>query len=125
LIQKEDLLQLQDITRSMLISEHLLRYAVDLVTATRPGGKKEYEEVTNNIQYGAGPRASIQLILAAKARALLNGRLCAAAEDLRASANSILRHRLKLNFTAQAEGLTTEDVIKQLIKAVPEPEKKS
>jgi len=124
LIQKEDLLQLQEITLSMLISEHLLRYAVDIVTATRPGGKKEFEEVTNHIQYGAGPRASIQLILAAKARALLNGRLCAAAEDLRVTANSVLRHRIKLNFTAQAEGLTTEDVIKQLLKAVPEPKKK-
>jgi MoxR-like ATPase len=123
IIEKEDLLQLQTMTRAMLVSEPVLWYAVDLVTATRPGKTNNYDVAKEWIRWGAGPRASINLILAAKAHALLNGRLCASMDDVRAVAPSVLRHRIRINFSAEAEGISSNEVISRLIKEVPEPKK--
>ncbi len=125
LISREDILSLQSMVRSMLISESVLRYAVDLVVATRPGKENPYPFIKEWIEWGAGPRATLNIILAAKARALLKGRYCVSAEDVRAVAQSVLRHRIKVNFSAEAENMTSMDVIQKLLESVPEQKKRA
>lgn len=122
-IAVEELLGLQDMVRGMLISDALVRYAVDLVFATRPGKDNKYPFVSQWVEWGAGPRATLNLVLAAKARALLKGRFCVAAEDLKAVAVSVLRHRIKMNFSAEAEGMKSHDLVSKILAAVPEQSK--
>ncbi len=105
---KESIQYLQQVTRQMPIARDLKAYAVKIVTDTRT--KK------NLIEYGASPRASIGLILAAKAMALIEGRKYVSKKDIDTMAYPILRHRIILNFEAQRNNLTTDDVIKQLLK---------
>lgn len=123
-ISREDILTLQSMVRGMLISESVLRYAVDLVVATRPQKNNTYSFIKDWVEWGAGPRATLNLILAAKARALLKGRFCVATEDIKAVAPAVLRHRIKVNFSAEAEGIKTLDVIQKLLESVPELKKK-
>ena len=107
IINKQHLLSLQHLARQVPISHELKRKVVNLITSTRT--KKEF------IQYGASPRATIGLILAAKARALTQGRNHVAAEDIHEMAYPVLRHRIILNFEAERQGLTTDDAIKHLL----------
>jgi len=123
-ISKEDILNLQSMVRGMLISDSVLKYAVDLSVATRPLKENPYQFVREWVEWGGGPRATLNLVLAAKARALLKGNYCVSCEDVRAIAPSVLRHRLKVNFTAEAEGIKTIDVINRLLAEVPEQKKK-
>jgi MoxR-like ATPase len=118
-ISIDEILSLQNMVRSMLISESVLKYAVDLTTATRPGPDNRYDFVRQWVEWGAGPRATLNLILAAKARALLKGRFCVSTDDIRAVAPAVLRHRLKINFSAQAENISSLQVIRKLLEAVP------
>ena len=104
------LLALQKFTRQVPIANDLTKYVVKLVSTTRT--MKDF------LEYGASPRASIGLILAAKARALLHGRTHVSQEDIDAMAFPILRHRLILNFEAERKGMTSDDVIKELLKKV-------
>lgn len=104
------LLALQKFTRQVPIANDLTKYVVKLVASTRTA--KEY------LEYGASPRASIGLILASKARALLHGRTHVSQEDIEAMAYPILRHRLILNFEAERKGMTTDDVVKEVLKKV-------
>ena len=106
--------------REVPISEALLDYAVRLVRATRPADSPLHE-VKDWVRWGAGPRAGQGLVLAAKARALLNGRLAVMLEDLRAIAPPVLRHRILLNFRAEGDGITTDQVIRALLDRVPPP----
>jgi MoxR-like ATPase len=119
-IGADEISSLQSMVRGMLISDSLMRYAVDLTTATRPGPGNPYPFVSKWVEWGAGPRATLYLVLAAKARALLKGRYCVSIEDLRASALPVLRHRVKMNFSAEAEAMRSADVIRKIIEAVPE-----
>ena len=105
------------------VADHLLHYATRLVRATRPKQANAPSVTQDWITYGAGPRASIYLIVAAKARAVLRGRYHVSVEDIQAVALPILRHRIILNFAAHSEGLTTDDVIKQLLEIVHEDER--
>lgn len=123
-ISQSDMTGLQSMVRAVLIAEPVLRYAVDLVVGTRPRPQHPFEFVTKWVSTGAGPRATLNLILAAKARALLKGRFCATSEDIRAVAASVLRHRIKLNFTAQAEDIKPQEVIGRLLAQVPDPRTK-
>jgi MoxR-like ATPase len=116
----EDLLLAQRLVREVPISEPLLDYATRLVRATRPGGS-EVRAVADWVRWGAGPRAGQGLVLAAKARALFQGRLAVTLTDLRAVAPPVLRHRILLNFRAEGEGVTTDRVIEALLAGVPEP----
>lgn len=120
IITKEDILSLQQMVRGMLISDSLLKYAVDIVVATRPRENHSIPYIAQWVEWGAGPRASLNLILAAKARALLKGRFCVASEDIRAVAPSVLRHRIKLNFSAEAEGIQSAKVIQKILEEIPE-----
>ncbi len=107
-INQSQLLKLQQLTRQVPIANDIKRYAVDLVARTRK--KKEL------IEYGASPRASIGLVLASKASALLNGRLHVSKDDINAMALPILRHRIILNFEAERNNMAEDDVIRQMIK---------
>ena len=123
-VTQEDILSLQTLVRGMLISDSLLHYAVDIAAATRLTPENPYSFVKQWIAWGAGPRATLSLVLAAKARALLKGRYCVATEDIRAVAPSILRHRIKLNFSAEAENIKPADLIHRILEAVPEQRKR-
>ena len=108
LLSSESILLLQKLTRQVPIANDIKRYAVDLVMKTRKS--------PDLIEYGASPRASIGLVLAAKARALMDGRKFVSVEDIRAVALPVLRHRIVLSFQAERAGKTTDDVIKELVK---------
>ncbi|MHC4563401.1 MAG: AAA family ATPase [Planctomycetota bacterium] len=116
-----DIVALQKIVRRMPASQHVVDYAVDLTRASRPGDPTSPDFVRNYLTWGAGPRAAQYLVLAAKSLALLNGRYNVAAEDIRASAKCVMRHRIFTNFTADAEGVMPDQIIERLAEAVPEP----
>jgi len=117
----EDILAMQRVVRRIPVSEHVVDYAVNIVRASRPGDASAPDFIRNYLTWGAGPRAAQYLILGAKSRALLAGRMQVACEDVRALAEPVLRHRLFTNFNADAEGVTPAGIIDRLIKAVPEP----
>ncbi len=124
IISREDILNLQNMVRGMLISDTVLRYVVDIVTATRPRKDHPLVFVKDWVEWGAGPRASLSLVLASKARALLKGRLCVSAEDVRAVAPSVLRHRIKVNFSADAENITSLQIVQKILESVSEQKKR-
>ncbi len=119
-ITAEDILSLQKIVRDVTISEPLLRYAAQLVRATRPA-TSTVPFVKEWVGWGAGPRAGQAMILTAKARALLNGRFAVTLDDIRAMAFPVLRHRVIVNFKAEAEAVTSDAITKELIGKLPEP----
>jgi MoxR-like ATPase len=116
------ILELQDIVRRVPVSERVIRYAVAIAEATRPNREKSPAFINDFITWGAGPRAGQYLILGGKARAVLQGRYYVACEDVRALAYGVLRHRILLNFNAEAEGVTPDTVIDRILKTVPEPQ---
>ncbi|HMM26173.1 MAG TPA: MoxR family ATPase, partial [Pseudoxanthomonas mexicana] len=111
-------LAVQKHVRDVHVSEDLLRWITKLVRASRPGDGVP-DEVRKYVRWGAGPRAGQSLVLAAKARALLHGRLAATREDIVALAKPVMRHRLLLSFAAEAEQVSADDVIAALLRAVP------
>ena len=117
-IPGEKILQMQDLVRRVPASSHVIGYAVKLVRSSRPKGPGALAFAADWVEWGAGPRASQHLILAAKARAILNGRYVASVEDVKAVVPSILRHRIITNFKAQAEGITSLDIIDRLLREI-------
>jgi len=111
----------QDIVRQVVVADHVFGYAADMVRATRPKEPAVPKFLPELVAWGAGPRASQDLILAAKARAVLNGRFHATTEDIRTVALPILRHRIITTFHADAEGITPDAIIARLLEAVPNP----
>ncbi|WP_020653594.1 AAA family ATPase [Massilia niastensis] len=109
----ETLLRLQQLVRDIEIGEHLLRYATRLVRATRPS-ETTVAAVRQHIGWGAGPRAGQALVLAAKARALMQGRLAVTREDIGAMLQPVLAHRVLRNFEAEADGIAIADVLQSL-----------
>jgi MoxR-like ATPase len=114
-------LQLQTIVRQMPVSEHVVTYATRLVRASRPRSPNAPKFIGDWVSWGAGPRAGQYLILGAKARAILDGRLNVSCDDVRAMVAPVLRHRIFTNFNADAEGVTVEDIVTRLLETVPEP----
>ena len=110
------ILELQDLVRRVPVSDEVVRFAVDLVRKTRPDGTSAPDYVKEYIGWGAGPRASQYLVIGGKARAILDGRLTVSSEDVKALAAPILRHRLLTNFQAEAQGLTTDDIVRRLVE---------
>ncbi len=121
----EQILELQEVVRQVAVADHVFAYAADLVRATRPREQGVPKFVPELLSWGAGPRACQYLILGGKSRALLRGRLHVTTEDIRAVAAPVLRHRLVTTFHADAEGITTDDVIKKLIDTVPLPQEEA
>jgi MoxR-like ATPase len=124
-LSAEKILQLQEVVRQIVVAEHVFTYAADLVRATRPRDGAVPKFISEMVSWGAGPRASQYLILGGKARAILNGRLHVTTEDIREVAYPVLRHRLVTTFNADAEGVTTDDIITRLIKTVPLPQEQA
>jgi MoxR-like ATPase len=115
----DDILRLQHLVRRVPVADHLFDYAKRITRMTRPNTPEAVDFVNKWLTWGAGPRASLNLILAAKAHALLRGRHHVAADDIAAVAAPILRHRLILNFTAQSEGIAPDDVVRRILQAIP------
>lgn len=111
----EEILYFQDLVRRVPVPENVLEYAVKLVQRTRPGTPGASAEATQFLAYGAGPRASQYLVLGAKCHALINGKYSPDIEDVKAMALPVLRHRILRNYKAEAEGVTQESLIKQLL----------
>ncbi len=107
-LRKETLIALQDLTRQVPVANDIKRYALDLIVSTRNNKKL--------IEYGASPRASINILLASKARALLNNRKFVSKDDIKAMAFPVLRHRIIISFEAERQGMDEDAVIKELLK---------
>ncbi len=117
-IRADKILRLQELVRRVPASSHVIRYAVKLVRASRPQEAEALPFIKEWTEWGAGPRASQYFVLAAKARAVMDGRYVASTEDIRAVVPSILRHRIITNFKAQAEGISSLDVTDRLLQEV-------
>lgn len=116
----EELLRLQHLVRSVPVAAHVKDYAVRLLLATHPDQPKVISEVARYVRTGGSPRGAQALMLAAKIFALLDGRFAASIDDVRAAALPALRHRILLSFEGEAEGVKTDTLIQQIIKALPE-----
>lgn len=112
----EQIISLQQAVRSLPVSDHVLKFAVNLVRKSRPNTDDALNEIKQWVAWGAGPRASQYLILSAKARAALDGRLTPAEEDVKASAINVLQHRILPSFAAQAEGINSKQIINWLLE---------
>ena len=120
-VTASELVEFQKLVRKVPASDAVARYAVTLARTSRPSSKDAPDFVKKWVQYGASVRAAQYLILGGKARALMNGRYHVGFEDIRALAGPVLRHRIIMNFNAQSERMTTDQIIEQLIRAVPTP----
>jgi MoxR-like ATPase len=114
LFSSQEIIDFQQLIRRIPVADNVIEYAVSLVTKTRPNSPGAPELIKNYIDWGAGPRASQNLILAAKSNAALNGKFSPDIEDVQAVATGILRHRMIKNYKAEAEGLSIEEIIKSL-----------
>ena len=119
----EDVLRFHDLVRKVPVAEEMVRHAVRLAALSRPQQPGTPDFVNDWVSWGAGTRAAQFLVLGAKARALLRGRAHVSVEDLHALAVPVLRHRILLNYRAEAEGTRVDDVIQRLVAAVPAPGK--
>ncbi|MDD4016736.1 MAG: MoxR family ATPase [Kiritimatiellae bacterium] len=123
-ITREELIQLQTVVRKIPVSDHVIKYAVRLVRATRPHDEKTPDFIKKYVSNGAGPRAGQFLVLAAKARAVLEGRIHVSCSDVVKAAVPVLRHRILANFAADSEGITTTALVERLLKTIEQPDDK-
>ena len=117
-LSKTEILDLQETVRRVPVADPVLQYAVRLIRATRLDSDEAPAFVKESLAWGAGPRATQNLILGGKARALLKGRFYVSSEDIRAVAHPVLRHRLITNYSAEAEGITTDTLIDRLLETI-------
>jgi MoxR-like ATPase len=122
ILSSRAIVNLQKLVHSVAVSEYIVKYVARLVRATRPKDDTAPQFVKDLVDWGAGPRAGQNLINGGKALAAMDGRFSVAIDDIKRIAVPVLRHRLSTNFQAQAEGMTTEDVIQRLMKEIKEPE---
>lgn len=116
---QEEVLELQSWVRQVPVAEKVVGYAVRLARSTRPSQSEAPEFIRKQVKWGAGSRAAQALVLAGKARALLNGRYTVSVEDIRALALPVLRHRVIPNFHAEADGIRSDDIVRKLCQTVP------
>ena len=121
-LRGDEILRLQALVRQVPISDHVVRYALSLVRQTRVGSDGVPDFINDLVGWGAGPRAVQFLILGGKARALLEGRFHVQIEDIAALAPPVLRHRMVVNFAAESDGVTSDDVVQRIIDATPTTE---
>jgi MoxR-like ATPase len=121
ILSKHDVLRLQDVVRKVPVSPHVIRYAIRLVRATRPRDPSASDFIRQYVSMGAGPRAGQYLVLGAKARAVLEGRVHVSSRDIQQAAVPVLRHRIYTNFAADSEGVSSVDLVDRLLAAVEEP----
>jgi len=114
-ISAEEIMDFQHLVRRVPVTDHVIEYAVKLVHKTRPSSGLANKDTADYLEWGAGPRASQSLILAAKCNALLSGKYSPDIEDVKAVALPVLRHRIIRNFKAEAEGISVDDIIARLL----------
>ncbi|MCH8328666.1 MAG: AAA family ATPase, partial [Candidatus Marinimicrobia bacterium] len=117
-LTKEDILTFQQLVREVPVAENVANFAVDLVRRTRPGQNGQPDFINQWVEWGAGPRASQYLILGAKVKAALDGRSTPDIEDVTVLVKPVMRHRIITNFNAEAEGVSTDDILDQLIASM-------
>ncbi|WP_460168415.1 AAA family ATPase [Thermostilla marina] len=121
ILSAKSILNIQKLVGSVAVSKYVVQYVAALVRATRPKDPSAPELVRELVDWGAGPRAGQFLIQGGKALAAMDGRFAVSIEDVQRLAVPVLRHRIAANFQAQAEGMTTEDIIRRLVEIVPPP----
>jgi MoxR-like ATPase len=121
-LSAEEILRLQQLVRRVPVGESMIRYAMSFARRSRPASDGAPGFIKEAVAWGAGPRASQYLVLAAKARALLKGHPAVTGDDVREVALPVLRHRILPNFSAEAEGITSDDLVKRIIESVPRVE---
>ncbi len=119
-LHREEILQMQALVRQVPVARHVQDYGIRLVQATHPEGPDAPDVAKRFVRYGSSPRGAQALLLAAKIRALIDGRFAASVDDVRGAAHAALRHRVLLNFEGEAEGVKTDQVIDALLKSTPE-----
>ena len=124
-LSEQDILNLQDTVRRMPVADHVYVYAEKIARVTRPKSTEVLDFCKKWLSWGAGPRASINLIMAAKARAMLHGQCYVGCEDVAAVALPVMRHRIIPNFAAQSEGVTADDITRKILESLPKDEKLS
>jgi MoxR-like ATPase len=115
LFNASEILEIQHLVRRIPVPENVVSYTVNMVNSSRPGLENASEFIRQYVDWGAGPRASQNLVLAAKAHAAIKGKYSPDIEDVRAVAAGILRHRIIKNYKAEAEGISEEDIIRNLL----------
>jgi MoxR-like ATPase len=118
----EEVLRLQKIVRKVPIAESVVNYAVELSRNSRPEAPDAPKEIKDWVNWGAGPRASQYLVLGGKARAIMHGRYHVSYDDIRVVAKPVLRHRILTNFNAEADGITSLDIIDHLLETTKPPD---
>ena len=116
LMDADDILQLQEIVKRVPVGDHVIDFAADIARATRPNAGEAPEFVKEMVGWGAGPRAGIALVSAAKAHAVLRGRFHATTQDVAAVAHPVLRHRVLTTFNAEASGVTSDSIVEMLLE---------
>jgi MoxR-like ATPase len=119
-LDESHIAHIQQLVRALPVSDHVLTYARSLVRATRPHTEESHPAADKYLSFGAGPRASLGLMLAAKGHAVLNGQPYAGAHNVAAVALPVLRHRIAVNFAAQGEKVTSDDVVRTILEATPQ-----
>jgi MoxR-like ATPase len=122
-LDKATILEMQRVVRKVLVGRTVTAYAVQLARATRPGTDDAPDFVKKYLTWGAGPRACQAMLLGAKAHAMLDGRVHASTEDIRAVAKPVLRHRLATSFRAESDGVSADHVVEKLFEVIREPVK--
>ena len=114
-LSSEDLFAYQNLVRNVPVADNVIEYAVDFVNSTRSTKNGQAGPAKDWLEWGAGPRASMYLILAAKAKALLDGRTTPDISDVQQMLNPVLRHRIIPNFNAEADGITRDNILEKLL----------
>jgi MoxR-like ATPase len=114
-INSDQIIKFQDLIRKVPVAQNVIEFAVKIVGKTRPAAESSPQFVKNWINWGAGPRASQYLILAAKTRAIIQGRFSPNIDDVKSALIPVLRHRIITNFSAEADGINSVEVIKKLL----------
>jgi MoxR-like ATPase len=122
-LDREAIVEMQQLVRQVPVARHVQDYAIRLLQATHPDGLDTPELAKRFVRYGSSPRGAQAMLLAAKIRALFDGRFAASVDDVRAVVHPALRHRVLLNFEGEAEGIKTDQLIDAIVKAVPEGSK--
>jgi MoxR-like ATPase len=121
ILDGKQIMRFQEVVRQVVVADHIFAYVADLVRATRPKEAGVPKWVPELVSWGAGPRACQYLVLGGKARAVLHGRVHVTTDDIKQVAYPVLRHRIMTTFHADAEGISTDDIVKKLFESVPVP----
>jgi MoxR-like ATPase len=116
----DDIINYQQLVRRVPVADPVIEFAVKLVSATRPKSDNAPDFINDWLEWGAGPRASQYLILGAKTKAILEGRPTPSMDDVKALAKPVLRHRIITTFTAEADGISQDEIVEQLVESIPE-----